>query len=109
MKKSVIVRAYDSFNNQDLDTYVTFFHKDFKAFDLKTGEIVLEGIDDIYELNKEPVLNPTKKLYANNIVVKDSFEFFYKTYSYREETQIVICETEDELIKTVWFASYEKN
>ena len=107
MGKSVIEQAYAFFNNQDLEKYMTFFHQDFKVYDLKTGELIVEGTDNIYESNKEPVSNPNKLLYADNVVVKGKFEFFYKTYSYRESTQIVICETEAGLLKNVWVAGYE--
>ena len=104
--KTIIEKAYECFNNQDLDGFMFYIHKDIKVYDLKTNKLLVNDVETIRVGNEEPVNNTNKKIYATNVIQKDNFLYLYKTFSYRDDSEIVVIELENEKLKNVWVAHY---
>lgn len=109
MKDSVLAKSYKCFNNQDLEGFSHFWHEDIKVYDLKTNELLFHGKDMLKEYNLEPCSNPDKKIILENVVIRDNYEFAYKSWSYMPGYDIIVSEIEDEKLKTVWFTRIKKD
>lgn len=103
MRDSILAKSYEYFNKQDLEGFASFWHDDIKVYDLKTNELRFEGKDILIKYNLEPCSNPNKRIILENVIIRDNFEFAFKTWSYMSGYDIIVLEIKDGKMKTVWF------
>lgn len=104
--KTVLEKATDLFNDQDIEAMKEFWHQDISIYDLETNQLIVRGKNNVYELNKPYTLDPNRKIILNNVITFGNTQIGYKTFSHKEDHNIVICEIEDDLIKNVWSANF---
>jgi len=104
--ESIVYKATECFNNQDIDGMAKYWHDDITIYDLESNEVVCKGVEDVYEMDKPLCLDPGRRIVIKNMVVRGNFEVAYKRFSHKEDINIVICEIENGLIKNVWGANF---
>ena len=104
--KSILEKATECFNNQDLEGIQQYWHEDIRLVELATGKVFVQGKQNIYDMDKPFILDPERKIILNNVVSIGNVDIGYKTFEHKEGTNIVICEIENGQIKTVYFVLF---
>lgn len=105
--ESLIQKQLDYYNANDLEGFISTYHKDIEILNLEDQSLILTGIDDLKEKYKERFyVQKVQAKLVNRMVIGNKVIDHESVSGIKENEDvkaIAVYQVEDDLIRRVWF------